>query len=280
MSYIKKIFFSLAGTLFMALSLNIFLDPAGLVTGGATGLGVIFAHLGRRYLPFEIPLWATNLAVNLPLLLWASKRLGKKFVLSTLAATLYLSLFLKLTAFLPLPTYTDDFINAVFGGALMGTGVGLVLFGGASTGGSDLLASILHAKNRRLRISALIFLTDMTVLMLGTAVFGAVKTMYSAVSVYVSSAAVKLISEGTGFARVVFIASDKHIQLADEITRSVKRGATILYGKGAYTNTQKNIVMIVAANREIPQIKRIAAIADPACFMFVSDVREVLGQFR
>ena len=276
----KKLLLSIIGTLFMSLSLNIFLEPAGLITGGASGLGVIAAHLSRRFLPFEIPLWVTNLAVNLPLLAWSLRQTGRDFTLSTLVATLLLSLFLKLTALLPLPVYDDIFINSVFGGALMGLGVGLALYGGASTGGSDLLAAILHAKNRRLRISTLIFITDFTVLMLGILVFGEIKTMYSVVSVYVSSAAVKLVSEGAGFARVVFIATGKCEELAGALIFGIKRGATILYGKGAYTNTKKNIVMIVAANREIPQIKRIAAQTDPECFMFVSDVREVLGVFR
>lgn len=276
----KKILLPVVGTFLMALSLNIFLEPAGLVTGGASGLGVIFSHLSRRCLPFEIPLWTTNLAVNLPLLVWAYRRLGRGFTLTTLGATALLSLFLKLTAILSLPEYTDNFINAVFGGVLMGLGVGLALYGGASTGGSDLLATILHTKNRRLRISALIFATDLFVLLLGILIFGEIKTLYSIVALYVSSAAVKLVSEGTGFARVVFIASAKHNLVAAELMQKIKRGATILYGKGAYTDTDKNIIMIVAANREIPEIKRIASTADPACFMFVSDVREVLGEFR
>ncbi len=276
----KKILLSLIGTLFMALSLNIFLDPSGLITGGATGLGVIFAHLSRRYLPFVIPLWATNLAVNIPLLAAAFRRLGHEFTLSTLFATLALSLFLKITALIPFPVYADNFINSVFGGALMGLGVGLVLFAGASTGGSDLLAAIAHSRNKRLRISALIFMTDFTVLILGLSVFGEIKTMYSVVSAYVSAAAVKLVSEGAGFARVVFIASSIPEELAAELMHKIHRGATVLYGRGAYTGAEKNIVMMVAANGEIPKIKQIAAKTDPGSFMFVSDVREVLGEFR
>ena len=276
----RRVALCVAGTLFMALSLNVFLEPSGLVTGGAAGLGVIAAHLSEKFLPYKIPLWFTNIAVNVPLVIWAYKTLGRAFTLRTFAAALLLSVFLKLTSALPMLCENDDFINAVFGGSLMGAGVGAVLLGGATTGGSDLLAALIHSKNGTLRISVLIFAIDIAVLLGGAFVFGAVKTMYSAVSVYAASAAVKLVSEGAGFARVVFIMSDKYKQIAEGLTNGIKRGATVLYGEGAYTGMPKNTVMAVAANREIPAIKRICADIDPQCFMFVSDVREVLGEFR
>ena len=272
----RKILFYCAGTLLMALSLNIFLDPAGLVTGGATGLGIIAEHISAGC----VPLWFTNLAVNIPLAVFAYRVLGRGFTLDTFAAALLLSLFLKLTAFLSAAGIEDDFINAVFGGGIMGAGVGTVLMGGAATGGSDLLAALIHSKRKDMRVSTLIFITDVAVIALGAFVFGAVKTMYSVVSVYAASAAVKLVSEGTGFARVVFIMSDEYTAIAEALVTSVRRGATVLYGEGAYTGRMKNTVIAVAANRELPAIKRICKNIDPHCFMFVSDVREVLGEFR
>ena len=272
----RKILFYCAGTLLMALALNIFLDPAGLVTGGATGLGIIAEHISAG----RVPLWFTNLAVNIPLAVLAYRVLGRRFTADTFAAALLLSLFLKLTAFLPAAGIEDDFINAVFGGGIMGAGVGVVLMGGATTGGSDLLAALIHSKNRKWRVSTLIFITDVAVIAFGAFVFGAVKTMYSVVSVYAAAAAVKLVSEGTGFARVVFIMSDEYAAIAEALVTSVRRGATVFYGEGAYTGRKKNTVIAVAANRELPAVKRVCKNIDPHCFIFVSDVREVLGEFR
>ena len=196
----RRVILTTAGTLLMALSLNIFLDPAGLVTGGAAGTGVIVEYISARSLPFVIPLWATNLMVNIPLIIWAYKTMGQSFTVRTLTATLLLSVFLRATAFLP-PPDASDLTNAVFGGAIMGTGVGLVLAGGATTGGSDLLASLIHAYKQRLSISTLIFFTDVFVLTCGVFVFGAIKSLYSVLSVYISAAAVRLVAERSRLAK-------------------------------------------------------------------------------
>ena len=267
------------GAFLMAAALNIFISPASLVTGGAAGLGVIAESLSRSYLPFVIPLWATNLVVNAPLIVWAKTEQGRAFVLKTLAGTLLLSLFLQLTQNIPSVSETDDFISAVFGGSIMGLGVGLVLSGGATTGGSDLLAALIHNRMRGLSIAALIFIIDFIVIVCGMFVFGVQKAMYSIVAVYISTKAADLVLEGLNFARVVFIISDNAEEISRLLMHRLKRGATLLNGRGAYTGSAKNVVMIVVSRAQTAEVKLLVSKIDPAAFMFIADVREVLGDF-
>ena len=275
----RRIFSIVLGTFIMAAALNIFIGPCSLVTGGASGLGVIVQYLSGRYLGAGIPLWVTNLLVNIPLLLWAYPALGRGFAGKTAAGTLLLSLFLRLTAFLPAAAQNDDFIGAVFGGAVMGLGLGLVLSGGAATGGSDLLAALIYKYRSGMSISALIFVVDALVIAAGMFVFGVTKALYSVAAVYVSARATSLILEGLNFARVVFIISDKAKIIAALLMKELGRGATVLYGEGAFTGERKNVIMIAVSRSQVAKVKETAARTDSSAFMLVSDVREVLGDF-
>lgn len=268
------------GTLLMALALNIYLEPNLLVTGGASGVGIITEYLSERYLPSVIPLWFTNLLVNIPLILWAKFVLGNKFVKKTLLGTVLLSLFLKLTSVIPQLVYYDDFINSIFGGALMGVGIGFVLKGGATTGGSDLLATLINKKNQALSVSALIFLIDVVVIIGGMFIFGVSKALYSVISVYITTQAINLILEGLNFARVAFIMSDKGDDIAKSLINHLARGVTVLYGEGGYSGIPKNVLMIVVSRKQLSNVKNIVSGVDKTAFMFVTDVREVLGDFN
>jgi uncharacterized membrane-anchored protein YitT (DUF2179 family) len=255
------------------------LEPNLLVTGGASGISVITEYLSEKCLPFVIPLWFTNLLVNIPLLIWAKFVLGSSFVKKSLLGTVLLSLFLKLTQQMPQLIYYDDFINSVFGGAIMGVGIGFVLKGGATTGGSDLLATLINKKNSSLTVSALIFVIDVVVILGGMFVFGASKAMYSVISVYITTQAINLILEGLNFARAVFIMSDKYDAVANMLIGQLHRGATILYGCGAYSGEKKNVIVIVVARKQISRVKSIVGEVDKGAFVFITDVREVMGAF-
>lgn len=267
-----------AGTLLMAAALNVFIAPCSLVTGGASGLAVILEYVTAEALGVGIPLWFTNLAVNIPLLIWACFSLGREFTGRTAAGTLLLSFFLKLTAVLPKGP-EDVFIGAVFGGAIMGAGLGLVLANGASTGGSDLLAVLINKRYGTPGVSALIFMTDAAVVAAGMAVFGAEKALYSVAAVYVSARATSLVLEGFNFARVVFIMSDKAKIIAAVLMKELDRGATILYGEGAFTGVSKNVIMIAVSKSQVAKVKEKTAETDKNAFMLVADIREVMGDF-
>ncbi len=275
----KRIFFVITGTFIMAAALNIFIEPCSLVTGGASGLAVIVKAVGTRFFGISIPLWLTNAALNLPLLIWSYTALGGKFTSGTTAGTLLLSLFLKLTEGLPSLAQKDIFIGAVFGGAIMGLGLGLVLSGGAATGGSDLLAALINKANGSFGIPMLIFLTDSAVVAAGMFVFGISRTMYSIMAVYISARATSLVLEGLNFARVVFIISDKANLLAAALMSELDRGATVLYGEGAFTGSKKHIIMMAVSRSQIAKVRETVAVNDRNAFMLVSDVREVLGDF-
>ena len=159
----------------------------------------------------------------------------------------------------------------------MGMGVGLVFAGGATTGGSDLIAALL--KGRGISVASVIFICDVSVIIAGLPIFGAVKTMYSITAAYVCSQVVNLVLEGLSFARVVFIMSDMWDKVSEALLKELKRGATFLYGQGAYTGTPKNVIMIVVSKKQVSDVKRIVSGVDENAFVFVADVREVMGDF-
>lgn len=265
------------GALFLSLAINLFLEPQTLVTGGATGIGVIIERLSMEKLGFAIPIWVTNLAVNIPLLIVAYRLQGKTMLKKTIYGTLVLSLFLGLTEGLP-DMAQDNFLAAVFGGVLSGVGVGLIFKGEGTTGGSDLLATLLN-KGLDIKVSSLLFIIDSIIILTGFFVFGRMSAMYSIIAVYISTRVVDMVANGVNYAKVAFVLSDEPEKISNELMTQLRRGVTVLYGKGCYTGKDKNVLMVVAGSRQIGRLKQLIWSIDESAFVFIADVREVMGYF-
>ncbi len=266
------------GATMLACAISVFYEPNGLVTGGVSGLGIIIQTVSSQYIGFSIPLWISNTILNLPLFVIGAKALGFKFLKRTIFATAFLSFALFFTNLLPTIQGIDHPLASVFGGAIAGIGLGLVFKCMATTGGSDLAASILHKYFKHISISKLMFVIDSIVIAIGFFVFGATNAMYAIISVFISSKIIGGILEGLSFAKVAFIVSEKYEAISDELLKKLERGATGLNGKGMFTKSDKNVLFCVVSTKEVIELKEIVSKTDPNAFVIVTDAREVLGE--
>lgn len=273
---LKDYLFIMIGCFFVALALSVFFEPNSIVTGGAMGVSVIVASFSAKYFNFSIPMWLTNFIVNIPLFLIAFKVSGLKTVRRTLFATLFLSFSLLLTEFIPnIPT--DFVISVVFGSVLTGLGLGLVFKSNCTTGGSDMAASLIHNRLRHISVAKIMFILDAFIITAGFFEFDVTTTFYSIISVYLIAKIVDTVLEGLDFAKGAFIVSDKSEEIADEITKTLSRGATFLHGTGAYSGKRKNVILCAVSKKEVIRLKDIVAKIDSDAFVMVADIKEVLG---
>ena len=267
MNLAKTIF----GTLLMALSINLFLLPNQLSTGGFSGIGTLLFYL------FEIPVGTTVLILNIPLFIIAYFRFGKKFILNTIIGTFLLSFFINLFKNIPIAT-TSRFLACIYGGILTGIGSAIVLNAGSSTGGSDLLAQVVKTYKSNVKTANVIVVLDTIIVIISTIVFKEIEIgLYSAIAIYVLGKVLDIFFEGVDFAKMLIIISPKNKEISDRINNEVQRGTTALYGKGMYMENEKELILCVASRREVGQIRKIINIIDKNAFLIITNAREVYG---
>lgn len=268
------------GTTSLAIAINVFFEPFGIVTGGVSGLSIIIKSLAEAKLGLDIPLWLTNIALNLPLFIVGIKILGIKFLSRTIFATLYLSFALFYTKFIP--TYfldgTELILISLFGGVLSGFGLGLVFSSFATTGGTDLAATIIQRYFKHISISKLLLMLDTLIIVLGVFMFGFVKAMYAIIAVYITSKVIDSVLEGLSFSKAAFIISEHSSQISQKILTDIDRGVTGLTGRGMYTLEKKEVLLCVVSRKEVIQLKEVVKSIDNNAFLLVFDVRETLGE--
>ncbi len=269
--------FLLLGTLLIAISINWVYDPMGMVTGGVTGLAIAIKELTLRAFDVGIPVWLTNIIINVPLFIAGLFIIGKKFIGKTLLGTISLTLFIYL---IPLQNMFDhDFLlAAVFGGAIGGTGMGFVLSTMTTTGGTDLLAMLIHAKKKHVSVPVLLMIVDALVVIFGILVFDIKAALYAIIAIYISAKVSDGILEGLKFAKMAYIISDKYEEIAHDILHVLDRGVTGLSATGMYSNRDKKMLFCVVSKKEIVAVLDIVSQKDPKAFVIVSDVREVMGE--
>lgn len=267
------------GTAIMAIGIYFFFLPHNLVVGGVSGLGIIILDYSYNNLPFDIPVWLTTLIVNIPLVLIALKVFGLKFIVKTTFAYLFLTFSLYLLEeHVYFALETDFFLASIIGGVVCGVGVGLIYRQLATTGGSVLIAALLHKIFKHIPTSRILMLVDWSIILLGFFAFGFERTMYAIISIFVSVKAMEYVLEGLHFAKAAFVISEDSHKIARAITEQMDRGVTSLDGRGAYTGHEKNVLLCVVSKREIVRLKEVVAGIDKKAFVIVADVREVLGE--
>lgn len=269
---IKQYLLILTGAFVMALGFNLFLIPNHIAAGGAGGIATILnAEFG-----WNIPL--TVFAVNLVLFAVSLKTMPKSVFLRSAVGALALTLFLKITEQFP-PFVNDVVLGASFGGVLVGVGIGLVVRCGASTGGSDFLAVILHSFIKNISVAKWILIIDSVIIVSGGLVFGDYSLMlYAAVSAYISTKVADAMVDGGNSAKSVYIISEKSEEISKGIIKNINRGVTGIYGKGMYTNRELTVLMCIVKRNEIQKLRAYVKSIDEKAFIILSEVREVLGE--
>lgn len=260
------------GCFIMACGTSFFLLPNQLSSGGFAGLATISYYL------FEIPLGTTMFVLNVPLLILAYFRKGKKFLFKALLGTLTLTIFIDMLDTFPALT-NDRFLGCVYGGIVMGIGTALVLKSESSTGGTDLLSYIVRSYKPHYRTTTLIIGADIIIIALNVIFFKEIEIgLYSAITIYLMGKMIDIIFEGVYFTKMMFIVSEKYEKIAEEIGKRVERGSTGIYAKGMYTNKEKMMLLCVASRNEIAIIKQIAVSIDNKAFIIISNARETWGK--
>ena len=261
-----------AGTAVIAVSLQFFLDPDGMVPGGFTGIAIIVKELTKGIVPDGVPLWVTNLILNVPMVPIVLKINGWDFAKRTVVGSLLLSFWLAVIPYVQLMEEPDLFLTSVFGGVSMGIGVGLVFLGKGTTGGTDMCGAILHHFFPYISLPKLMQLLDVVITSVGIMVFGIRIALYSIIVVYLTAKISDRIMEGSTSAKML------SALIAEKIIEKLGRGVTGLQGRGMYTNQDKTILICVISPREIARIKDVVLEADSRAFVIVNDSREVLGE--
>ncbi len=250
--------------------LNLFLVPNTIAAGGISGIATILYHL------FSIPLGLSIAVLNVPLFIFGFRLVGKSFAIRTAYS---LALYVLIAEIIPVPASQDHFLGCVYGGVLVGIGIGLVVRSGGSTGGTDMAAKMLSARIKSVGIGTFVFCIDFVVIAAAGLLFEPEVALYALASLFITSKLIDAITVGLSAAKAFYIISAKNDEIAAAILEKLQRGVTSLGAKGVYSGCEKNVLLCVLPWRtEGVRLKKIVRGIDPNAFVIVADVSEVLGE--
>ena len=266
-------FMIMIGSVIMASGLMLFLIPNKVSAGGVSGISTILYHM------FDWPAGVTMLAMNIPLFIIGVRIFGRKFGMKTLWGIIWISLFTDLIdVILKLPPVTNDpLLATVYGGLLLGGGLGVIMKGRGTTGGSDIIARILN-KYFHFSLGMSFLIIDTVIIITMGIVFKNVDLiLFCLISLAISSKVVDMIVEGLTSERAITIISDKWEVISRRIMDEVNRGVTGLNSVGMYTAKEKKTLYCVVATRQIEHIRRIVKREDPFAFVTITNVSIMQG---
>ena len=273
MKFAIDLVFTIAGCIIFAIGIYAFIQPNQIAPGGVSGISIMLHYMTG------IPVGALSFTINIPLLLLAWKFLGWKFTGQTLMSVVTLSFMLDYVAVL-FPQYEGDpLLAALFGGALIGTGLAIVFMRGFTTGGSDIISRLLQLKYPYLQLGKILMVIDLLVILTSAYVFGRIETaLYGMVAVFTSSRMVDSLLYGMDTGKLVYIMSCRAVELSERIIEGLGRGCTILKSTGAYTKQDSNVLMVAVRRPQYYILKKMVRELDPKAFIIVTDATEVLGE--
>lgn len=266
--------FVLLGAAAYSAAVNVFAVPNEIVQGGFTGLATMLNHL----VP-EMPVGFSIFLFNIPLFVVSKFRLGNRFVVKTLFVTAFFTFAIDALASVLPPYRGDTLLASLFCGVLSGLGLGLVLLSGATTGGTELVATLIRQKRPFVSIGRTMLVFDLIVVALSWAVFGKLESvMYAAVTLFVSSRTVDLVLYGAGHNKLIFIITSKRKETTEKILSSVRRGVTAIDVTGGFSNGKKTLLLCAARANEAAKINRIIKETDPSAFTIITEAGDVFGE--
>jgi uncharacterized membrane-anchored protein YitT (DUF2179 family) len=260
------------GSIIGGAGINAFLVPHHMLSGGVSGIAMIF------YFLFDWPLGLMIVVGNIPLFYAAYKLLDREFVIGALYGLVIFSISIDATRFLAKLNLVDDIILAsIYGGVIAGIGSGIIFRVGGSSGGTDIIA-ILVKKYYSYNIGVVVFSINLVIMIIAAGLFGVKPAMYTLISMFIGSSVTDKVIEGFNRKKTILIISDLSEELAAAILNEVGRGVTFLKGEGAYTRNDKKVIFVVVTLTQIARIKFIVEKVDSRAFMIVQDAAEVMGR--
>ena len=248
----------------------LFLTPCNIAPGGLTGVGMILNYL------FGLPIGTTSLLLNIPLFIIGFRTIGQLFVIRSLVATVLFSVAIDV---LNLPALTSDpMLGAIFGGALLGVGLGLILRGGATTGGTDMMAKMVHQKLTFISTGMVLMLIDCIVVIFAAVYIGTTEALFAMVCIVVNGKIIDMVMLGLSKNKACFVMSDQWESISRHILNDMDRGATQLSARGAYSGKERPVLLCVLPPQEVARFKEIVRKEDEHAFMFITEAHEALGE--
>lgn len=260
------------GCLITSASINLFLVPHHLLSGGVSGLAII------SYFLFGLPIGLQVFLMNIPLIYAAYKFIGKDYAITSIYGTIIFSVTVDATRFLSgLNPLDDPLLAALTGGLISGIGSGMIFRVGGNAGGLDIVAAIIK-KYYSFNVGSIGFVVNCAIMSIAAILFGLKPAILTLISMFVGANLTDKVVEGFNRKKTIFIVSYKTQGIVEAILREVGRGATILRGEGAFTRQQKEIIFVVVSLTQIAKIKELVQASDPQAFMIVQDAAEVMGR--
>lgn len=264
-------FIFVIGGILYSIAINCFLSKNNILNGGFTGIATILNFL------FELPIGTVIFIMNIPLFLIAFKKLGVRFVLRTVWATLINSTCIDVGMFLPV--YQNDLLlSSLFGGALVGLALGIIFIRNATTGGVDIIAKLIKLKFPHISIGRSILIFDIFVVILGGIIYRNFESMlYASVVIFVSAQVLDFVIFGVSRGAMVLIISEQSEKLCNMILGDLDRGVTILKAQGGYSKTDKDVLLCACFDNQTHKlIKKIKSV-DENAFFIVTQSKQILG---
>ena len=263
------------GCLIASLGVNIFLSHAKLLSGGATGIALLFQYT------LNIPTGITVLLVNIPLLLISYKKLNKSFTIYTTIGMLCLSISLRITK--PLSSLVaidglDILLYCIYGGVLCGIGYGLVFLRNGSTGGTDVITMLIRKKYSNFNIGSLSFSINIIIILIGAYIFGLPQALYTFISLFIQNVVLDRVLLGFNSKKLLLILTKKEQDIINYVIKDLHRGITSLVAEGEYTHDKKKMLYCIVTSRQMITLKNAVQNIDPTAFITVVDISEVRGK--
>lgn len=273
MNKFKNALLIVLGCAVQGLAYALFIIPHHFVPGGVSGIAIIVNYFAG------LPVGILTMIFNVPIFLLGLKTMGRKYVLNSLAGMVTTSLFIDFfNKIVKLPSATDNPILAsIYGGVLMGIGLGIVFRGRASTGGSDIIGTVLH-KYTGMSIGYGIMITDFVVISASALALRSLEApLYGYLVLFLSTKLIDMILEGWSFSKLVVIISAQTDKIADFILNTLERGGTALRSRSLYLNREGEVILTVIHRKQLAELKAHIKAVDPDAFVIISDTYDVLG---
>lgn len=265
----------LAAAASMALGLQVFAAPNFIVCGGVSGIAAVLYNL------WAVPIGASSLAMNLPLLLLGYRQLGRRFVLRTLRVVVIISLMMDVV-FVRLgigPYHGERLLAAIFGGAFTGLGLGLILMRGDTTGGSDILVKLIQRRRPHLSMGTVVMVTDLVVVLFAAIAYRSVDAiLYGGVMIYLSTAVIDRLIAGADARKMALIITRTPAQTTGALLSQLNRGVTVFDARGGFSGEPLSVLLCVVERQQLFELKKITYQSDPRAFVIVTQAMETLGE--
>lgn len=270
MKHLKSYLIILTGMAMTAVAIGFFYVPNGIVTGGVSGIATIFY-------PFGIPPGLTYLAVNLFLLLFSYRRLGRDFAVKSILSVIVISSLVQVFSGFP-PITNNIFLATLFGSLLFGIGASLTFIENANTGGTDIIGRLVQSKYQYFPIGTLLMIIDGFIILLSLFISKNIDlALYGLFGLFISAFTIDIIIGHLNASKLAFVITEKGDEISEILIRNSRRGVTILNAKGAYSGSRKKMLVCALKNKEIPDFHRMITDTDTGAFVIFVNSEKIFG---